>query len=246
MANPAELLYQQLTEWIDPESRDTSQARHLPHPEAWAAHRRAVNLLDQIEEALDFARDQAGQPMTMARHHLPDWTAMVFSWPEGWNTPADSLDPAVMEPLFTTAEMLQTVVPEFAPGGADALAVFLQVVDAKLSDADPFLQKHARRVIRHIAGLLDDWEILGEFRITTALRDLELILEELAKQQPKDPFLRKAGRFLWGVFLPGVASSMLADVAGDQLPAPADFIALTERAAAQLTAGGTWGAAGED
>lgn len=238
MANPAELLHAQLRQWRGPANVAAQNARNVPSFKGWADHRRAVMLLKDIEDLLTIAETDHGLNMSHARRHFDRWTQMVFAFPNGWASAGNhSIDSASLEQLEATATTLDMVVPKFVENGADSFSTFLDIVRAKIDGEDEFFREHANRVINHLQGLLNDWEHLGEFRIVDAIRDLTLILNELEKRKPDDPFIKQASTAVWGFFRKDIAAAMIAGIALAALPQPEEVLQLVSSQVREITSG---------
>ncbi|MCJ7859232.1 hypothetical protein [Corynebacterium kalidii] len=200
MADPAKLLYDQLNSWKVKNNETTATIRSLNTKNGWEQQRLAAQRLLDVEELLHRLRDD-GSPMLAAERHLSRWTQMVFGYPKGWTTNgADNLHADSLDVLLTASGTFSIYIPKFEKTGPSDLDNFLDAILAHLKDDSTYLADHARRIIAHLKKLLVDWQALGEFRITDAVKDLERILDELAKKEPQDPFWRRARDATWAWF----------------------------------------------
>lgn len=241
MANPAELLHAQLVRWNGPNNVAAWNTRNVGTGDGWDDHRRAVGWLDDLDKLLTIAETDYDLNMGPARRHYYRWVQMVFAYPNGWNTAGQhSIDATALEQLEATAATLQTIVPAFIDGGPEGFASFLDVLRARVDDIcgeGEFLRKHAHRIINHLHGLLNDREHLEEFRITNAIDDLMLIIEELKKQRPEDPFLKRAATWTWTFFKKNVAVVYVSGIAITALPNADEVLEFVAREVHAITAG---------
>lgn len=217
MANPAELLHQQLLEWSDLTGEYAGDKRGLKKGDrnaaAWEQHRIAVRHLLNIEEALRWAKAD-GKDVAVYEEHIAVWTSQIFAFPSGWyDRNAFSITKVPMDQLRSVKLLLDYVVPEFKPGGQDGFDNFLSVAAFKISQLDDEhedLKNHALKILRHLKGCLDDIEIYGEFNIVNALSELKTILFALDKvSTPDDDFFARAKNSAWSFFKKGSVTALV-------------------------------------
>lgn len=218
MANPAELLHQQLLEWSDQRTEAAATKRGLKKDEqnavAWKQHRIAIQHLLNIEEALQWAKAD-GKDVSVYEEHLPVWTAQIFAFPNGWfDGNSFSITKVPMDQLRGAKLQLDYLIPEFKPAGQEGFESFIKVAAFKVSqlgDEHEDLKNHALKILRHLKGCLDDIEIYGEFNIVNALSELKAILFALDKvSTPDDDFFARAKDSAWSFFKKGSATALLA------------------------------------
>lgn len=208
MANPAELLHQQLLEWSDKKTEAAATKRGLKKDEqnavAWKQHRIAIQHLLNIEEALQWAKAD-GKDVSVYEEHLPVWTEQIFAFPNGWfDGNSFSITKVPMDQLRGAKLQLDYLIPEFKPAGQEGFESFIKVAAFKVSqlgDEHEDLKNHALKILRHLKGCLDDVEIFGEFNIVNALSELKTILFALEKvSKDENNFFRNAKDRVWSFF----------------------------------------------
>ena len=97
MANPAELLYTTLLEWnLQPNNNPHVSQASRPNPAkhrnlatnrdvALRKHEIVLGYIAEIRELLDTYEYVTGTDAEEFRRELPNWTAMVLSYDNGWN-----------------------------------------------------------------------------------------------------------------------------------------------------------------
>jgi len=208
MANPAELLHQQLVTWSEQRTESAAAKRGLKKGDrnsaAWKQHRIAIQHLLNIEEALEWAKAD-GKDVSVYEEQLPVWTELIFAFPHGWfDGNSLSIRTVPMDHLRGAKLQLDYVIPEFKPSGQEGFESFIKVAAFKISQLDDEhndLKDHAFKILRHLKGCLDDIEIFGEFNIVNALSELQTILFALDKvSKSENSFFRNAKDRVWSFF----------------------------------------------
>lgn len=205
MANPAELLLQQFESWSIP-NKDRKDSRSLrTDSQAWEKHLRAAHLLTDIKEALSYTYGQ-GFDVSVYENAYKSWVKMLWNYPGSWTAGGHGFDETQMNYLRAAASLFSAVLPEFKDGeqSQSDFNDFLTALSRRISTLDDkhkHLKAHALRIVRHIQGCLDDLEVYGEFRIFSALEDLQRLLDVLTEQvEHEDGFFRKAKAGMWSFF----------------------------------------------
>lgn len=217
MANPAEILFNQLTEWSDKKTEAAATKRGLQkdgqNSDAWKKHRIAIQHLLNIEEVLQWAKAD-GKDVSVYEEHLPLWTAQIFAFPNGWfDGNSFSITKVSMNQLRGAKLQMDYLIPEFKPAGQEGFESFIKVAAFKVSqlgDEHEDLKNHALKILRHLKGCLDDIEIFGEFNIVNALSELKTILFALEKvADTEDNFFKNAKDGVWSFFKQGSAAALI-------------------------------------
>lgn len=209
MTNPVEALYDILAAWKQ-SSISNASMRQLDSQDGWEQQLRAIELLKDINQLITIAKDE-GEDVSAARETFPRWRNMVFAYPDGWSaSSANTINDADMLLLNMFQGTVSKYVPEFTDDGKQYLEDFLDIVQSKLEDAEPYFKNYAYRLVSHIRGVLEEWEYCAEFRISGAMQDLKNLIDYLAEQQPEDTFWQKAKNGFSGFFKTGLITAATA------------------------------------
>lgn len=80
MTNPAELLFNQFTEWNNPKTSAISARNDV---EDLAYHRRALHNLNDIRHLLGLMKN-AGKRVGVYERAFPQWAKTIFNYPHSW------------------------------------------------------------------------------------------------------------------------------------------------------------------
>lgn len=201
MANPAQLLLDQLRAWHAPGAqRSAAEARGVGNNNAgrWLAERIAVRHLDAIDELLD-EMEQAGRNITVFRRHYDKWADMVFAYPAGWARGGGGLDTGELEHLENLADRLDDFVPTVRPGGLDDVRAYAEGIRTLIDEddsIDALLKLHVKQVIAHLLWCVDNYDAVGAFDLQDAVERLaSSILRAEANSKYKAKW--KAARDTW-------------------------------------------------
>ena len=209
MTNPAKALYDILAAWKKA-STSNGEVRRLGSQDGWGQQFRAIELLKDINQLITIAEDE-GEDVSAAREAFPGWRNMVFAYHDGWSASSvNTINDADMLLLNMFQGTVSKYVPEFTNDGKQYLEDFLDIVQLKLEDAEPYFKNYAYRLVNHIRGVLVEWEYCAEFRISGAMQDLKNLIDYLAEQQPEDTFWQKAKNGFGGFFKTGLITAATA------------------------------------
>ena len=216
MANPAELLHQELTTWRH------SYANHFAPIES---QRMASRHLDSIEELLD-QMDIAGKRTDLFRRHFETWANLTFHHPHGWQTqsPLTERDDHALESLDHLSDRLAELVPKLAEGGLDVLQGYVDAAADLLAQDDSIsedLKLHARQVIAHLRWCIDNYAAVGDFSLMEASERLFAAMFTTAR--------RSRHRERWEQFLKNFVYPFSAGAAANAITSQS-FIQLTQLA----------------
>ncbi len=193
MANSAQLLFETLTAWSNADGAAPKTRRNLESWDGWEREIAAVQLLIDLRSQMDSLESEGKSSFDPWRKFYPQWTTAVFAYPEGWQKSGHGINQTALDQLHGLAVHLKTLVPELDPNQKDDFRSFLEAVENRLENAPDLIKLHALKIVRHLKSVLDEWEILGDFRIVNAMRDLQDIIDALADAEPdEDGFWCKA------------------------------------------------------
>ena len=179
MANPAELLHRQFIEWNTATASGSAKDQRNPDGNSWLAHRMAVRHLEDIELLLD-EMSAAGRDFPVYRRHIPDWYNAIFCFPKGWTTQGTGhIRPVLIDHLETLSSLLGHYVPTVKENGLDQIRAHADSVRSLLVSDDEIpeeLRLHAAEVINHLLWCVDNYSIVGDFRLQDALERLNATL----------------------------------------------------------------------
>ncbi len=139
-------------------------------------HEIALGYIAQIRELLDTLEQTTGMDVEEFRRELPNWTAMVLTYPSGWSQ-AVQFDETSLRFLKTLAPLLNGLVPKYTDEDVqrakDGLTELLELL-SKETTIPRSLSIYLLNLINHVRWVLHDYHIQGDFqlaRATTLLRD---------------------------------------------------------------------------
>jgi hypothetical protein len=181
VANPAELLYNNLVQWNPPNlstqtTPENQRQLRTNRDHALRMHEIALGYIAQIRELLDTLDQLTGIDVDEYRRELPNWTAVVLAYPNGWNA-AEQFNDTSMRFLKTLGPMLRGLVPTYSDEDiaeiAEGLNELLQLL-SKEKTLSKELAIYLLNLINHIRWVLHDYHLRGDFevaRAVTLLRD---------------------------------------------------------------------------
>jgi hypothetical protein len=215
MANPAQLLLNQLQTWNQP-NRSADQARATNGAEVWILHRLAVRHVDALEEIL---REMAskGKDVAVWEGAFAIWSQAVFAWPHGWrgqNT--GGIDPTTLAHLQTFASWLDDYLPKADEHGLERTGKLVDdILDAVNADeslpAD--MKIHLRQMCDQLRWCLDRYSQAGDFVLKVAIDRLLITVGQYAQQSPSSTFRDKVTTIVNTFVYPFIVGT-LAQVTG--------------------------------
>jgi hypothetical protein len=175
MKNPAALLLQQLREWTPPSDNESHwQSRSISAN--WDEMRLAVDHLNAIDQLLNQMEKTEGETRVW-RKNYPRWAQMVFAYHHGWSYREAKQDfsEEALDHLATLSRALKTIVPEADTTQFDKVRSFIDNIDNLLSEETSIpgeLRMHLNDVLDHARWCLDNYEIIGDFKLQEALERL--------------------------------------------------------------------------
>lgn len=201
MANPAVLLYNNLVQWNPPNlSNETAPSRYRNlnsnRDHALRMHELALGYVGQIRELLDTLEQTTNYDASEFRRELPNWTAMVLSYPNGWSK-AEQFNTTSLRFLGLLRPMLDSLVPEYSDEDiaevSDGLREILQLLE-KETTLSRALVVYLLNLINNCRWVLHDYRLQGDYavaRATTLLRDTLRTADETSKDPELKPWYKK-------------------------------------------------------
>lgn len=201
MANPAELLYNNLVQWNPPHvSPDTSPEmfRNLAsnRDHALRMHEIALGYIAEIRELLDTLEQTTNIDVDEFRRELPNWTAMVLSFNNGWQQ-AKPFNAASLRWLKTLGPMLGGLVPKFSDDDiaevAQGMKELLEILEQEHTIGRE-LTIYLLNLINHMKWVLADAKLQGDFklaRVVTLLRDSVATADEVSTDPELKPLYKR-------------------------------------------------------
>ncbi|WP_142277130.1 hypothetical protein [Mycobacterium asiaticum] len=208
MANPAVLLFNHLVQWNPPTNNQGAYLQPRKHrnltsnfDHALKMHEVAMSYIGQIRELLDTLEQTTDYDVDEYRSELPNWTAMVLSYDNGWQNGVP-FDGASLRWLKTLGSLLDNLVPKYDDEDVAALSEglneLLRLV-AKEKTLNRSLTVYLLTLINHVRYVLHDYHLRGDFelaRATTLLRETIRTAGDASTNQELKPWYKK----LLGVF----------------------------------------------
>ncbi|MFE4835201.1 hypothetical protein ACFRAU_11040 [Arthrobacter sp. NPDC056691] len=180
MANPAELLHQILSDWVQEPTKPIYSSRGIHDDESlMQRHRRAIRLIDEIDQIVS-GMDLPGSRRDSIQRNLAKWTKWVFAYPHNWLQVPDKgypnlWDQDALDALDLVAHLLENQVPKVDEASRDSyLTTINEVITALGADetlpAD--LRKHIYIIAAHARHCLEDYEMTGDFALQAAVERL--------------------------------------------------------------------------
>lgn len=187
MANPAELLHEQLHRWAT--NAPQARARNLETgEEGWVEQRRAVKNLEHLEVVIQELKAQ-GKKVDVEEAYFPNWTRAVFAYPHGWRENQTYIQPTTLQFLQQTAHRLADII---LPITEDAPADMLRAADeveANVGSRDDLpvpLRLLVMESVTFLRKAVAEYEITGEFVLNKAVKKFAQALELLEETAPSD------------------------------------------------------------
>jgi hypothetical protein len=203
MANPAQLLFNNLREWNPPKNQQNAYAQPRKHrsltsnrDHALRMHEIAMGYIAQIRELLDTLEQTSSIDVEEYRRELPNWTAMVLSYENGWTSGAP-FDDASLRWLKTLGSLLDNLVPKYDDEDIAALSAGLSELMelvAKEKTVNKSLTIYLLTLINHVRYILHDYRLRGDFelaRATTLLRDTIRTADDASTNPELKPWYKR-------------------------------------------------------
>ncbi len=201
VANPAELLFNNLVQWNPPNvSTQTAPAsyRNLKtnRDHVLRMHEIALGYIAQIRELLDTLEQTTGLDVEEYRRELPNWTAMVLSYDNGWNQ-AKPFDAGSLRWLKALGPLLNGLVPSYSDEDIKEVSAGLKEILELLQQETTIsrtLAIYLLNLINNCRWVLHDYHLQGDYavaRATTLLRDTIKTASESSTDPALKPWYQK-------------------------------------------------------
>lgn len=217
MANPAELLYGILTKWDSQVSVSSGSAQTRGDDAALTEHRRAVQLVDQIDEILG-QMERSGKRVEVYRRTLPKWVNYIFCFPSNWNAANQHIDANALDVLDLLRDAMADFVPALDESRFEELKLYLELVDSELREDDSLplvVRESTKAVIENLRTLIDHYTVAGDYELDVALRTL---LGSLALVAMRSQHTNRWQKLINQIVLP-YATNQLPALDGSQVSA---------------------------
>jgi hypothetical protein len=182
------LLYAQLQEWNPPNNGrndNTANYRQIPSDIAGAMRRHeiAMSHIASIRELVGTMEKIKNIPGDDFRAELPNWTAVVMSYDNGWQT-ARVFAPEPLRILRLLIPLIRDLVPAYTPDQVGQLRGALDAVLRALYDdrtIDNALAVYLVNLVNHIRQVLDDYDLRGDFELARATTLLQTTIQVARK-----------------------------------------------------------------
>lgn len=191
MANPAELLHDQLAEWS--KSDPLSKTRQLTTDEGWSRQRIAAVNLDHVMTLLDML-DKEGQNTAPWRKYTTELHQAVFGFGTDWDSFGGRQLKAgnpVDEHALNTLQMLVMVtghlIPRLEDDGVQQLQDMLSdEILQQPAEAFPYdIRAYFIRVRDHLAWCVAHFDEVGEFSLHEAAMQFRMTVQFMAAGAPE-------------------------------------------------------------
>lgn len=199
MANPAELLFNQFTEWRD--SNKTATAARLDTDDL-ALHRRAVQNLNDIRSLL-LAMENAGRRVGVWKRAFHRWTWIIFCYPDSWQRGGTGgIDQKDLDDLETLIDAMDPFVTKIDESAFESFRNYLDEVEEALREDDSLdehFKESVRIAVRNVREAFDQFTTVGDYRTDEALKTL---LAQIALVMVRSQKKNKWETILNGWFFP--------------------------------------------
>lgn len=199
MANPAELLFNQFTEWRD--FNKTATAARLDTDDL-ALHRRAVQNLNDIRSLL-LAMENAGRRVGVWKRAFHRWTWIIFCYPDSWQGGGTGgIDQKDLDDLETLIDAMDPFVTKIDESSFEKFRNYLDEIEEALSEdgsLDEHFKESVRIAIKNVREAFDQFTTVGDYRTDEALKSL---LAEIALVMVRSQKKNKWEKILNGWIFP--------------------------------------------
>lgn len=208
MTNPADLLHNLLTEWMQKDEKQIYIHRGIHKngaDENFVKHRQAIRLINEIEMLLNSTERREGSKRA-DENALANLTKVVFAYPHNWqakplSAPDNLADHGGLDYLLSIAERLEGLAPEFGIEARQSISDFLVELTSELTSDDSLpreLKLHLRRLIVEAQTCLEEYEITGDFFLQSSLDRLSVAVMRAGKASSNpSKWTRFADKFMY-------------------------------------------------
>lgn len=172
MANPAELLFNQFTEW---RASDKTALSARPDTDDLALHRRAIQNLNDIRSLL-LAMENAGKRVGVWKRAFPRWTRIIFCYPGSWRGGGSGgIQQKDLDDLETLIDAVDPFVTKLDESAFEKFRSYLDEVEEALEEDDSLdehFKESVRVAVRNVREAFDRFTTVGDYRTDEALKSL--------------------------------------------------------------------------
>lgn len=199
MANPAELLFNQFTEW---RASDKTAMSARPDNDDLALHRRAIQNLNDIRSLL-LAMENAGRRVGVWKRAFPRWTRIIFCYPKDWRGGGTGgIEQKDLDDLETLIDAVDPFVTKLDESSFEKFRNYLDQIEEALSEdgsLDEHFKESVRIAIKNVREAFDEFTTVGDYRTDEALKSL---LAEIALVMVRSQNKNKWEKILNGWIFP--------------------------------------------
>lgn len=198
MANPAELLFNQFSQWNAP-GKTALSARS--DNDDLALHRRAVQNLNDIRSLL-LAMENAGKRVGVWKRAFPRWTRIIFWYPGNWSGGSAGIEQKDLDDLETLIDAVDPFVTKLDESAFEKFRNYLDEIEEALREDDSLdahFKESVRIAVRNVREAFDQFTTVGDYRTDEALKSL---LAQIALVMVKSQNKNKWEKILNGWIFP--------------------------------------------
>lgn len=205
MANPAELLFNQFTEW---RASDKTALSARPDTDDLALHRRAIQNLNDIRSLL-LAMENAGKRVGVWKRAFPRWTRIIFCYPGSWRGGGSGgIQQKDIDDLETLIDAVDPFVTKLDESAFERFRNYLDQIEEALEEdgsLDEHFKESVRIAIKNVREAFDQFTTVGDYRTDEALKSL---LAEIALVMVRSQNKNKWETILNGWIFPYVVNQL--------------------------------------
>jgi hypothetical protein len=227
MANPAELLHEILTGWLQDSDKAIYLTRQIPGEEfLMQTHRRAILLIGEIDQIVS-GMDLTASRRDSIQRNLAKWTKWVFAYPHNWLGGPDQAYPNLqdretLDALDLVAHLLDGHVAKIdEKKRASYLENIEEIIAALKADATlpAELRNHIYTIAAHARQCVEEYEITGDFAVQAAVERLAAAVQTaIVVSQDSGAWAKFKDKFVYPTVASLVASGPQLALAASALP----------------------------
>lgn len=208
MANPAEALHKILSDWLHSENKAIYLQREKgkgTNSEVMKRHRMAMLHLCEIEELVRGMDKSESRAASYARS-IDDWTKWILAYPHDWHAAPKESYPGLsdlrsLDMLDLLAQHLEILVPTVTDSDRATYSEIINQIAESLGQDDSLpteLRQHVHLLISQARHCLEEYQIVGDFALRSAIDRLTAAVTAAANQSKKpDLWQTFKDRYLW-------------------------------------------------
>jgi hypothetical protein len=227
MANPAELLHEILTGWLQDPNKAIYLTRQIPEEESlMQTHRRAILLIGEIDQIIS-GMDLTASRRDSIQRNLAKWTKWVFAYPHNWQAGPHHAYPNLqdretLDALDLVAHLLDGHVARIDERKrASYLESIEEIIAALKADATlpTELRNHIYTIAAHARQCVEEYEITGDFAVQAAVERLASAVQTaIVVSKDSGAWVKFKDKFVYPAVASLVASGPQLALAASALP----------------------------